>query len=103
MSRFIRVVFDAESKLTIDGLRDHMAKYVESDELNDFVKYMRCSIRNIGYNLTDDDELCGVEIDMKGPNYTDIDNCIKYIKKNISVAGVKVKRQNFKAKGDVLF
>lgn len=103
MTRFIKAIYDADSKYDLEGLRSHFDKYVENDDLYNFVKYMRCEVRNIGYNLTEEDELCGIEFNIKGPNYKDIDECIKFLKKNISVDGVKIGRQNFKAKGDILF
>lgn len=103
MNRFIRVIYEAESKMDLDKLKEHYGRYVESEQLNNFVKYMRCTVRNIGYNLTDDDKLCGIEFDIKGPNYKDIENCIKYLKQNIGISGVKIKRQEMKLKGDILF
>lgn len=103
MARFIKVIYDAKSDYDLAGLRNHYSIYVENDDIYNFVKYMRCEVRNIGYNLTEEDELCGIEFNIKGPNYKDIEECIKFLKKRLSAGGVKISRQNFKAKGDIIF
>ena len=101
MARFIKAIYDANSKLDLESLKVHFSKYADNDDVYNFVKYMGCEIRNIGYNFTDEDELCGVEFNIKGKNFKDIEECIRFLKKNISVSGVKITKRYFLSKGDI--